>query len=217
MNKTSALFVCLLMAAAAASANGYIGFKAGTQWPQTLSKLDAIGQRNAWNLGFEWGGFSDKHIGVGGSFCGIWKRVSDDTLSGSFSDSAGGTITTTSGNHTITRAMFPLQFDLSIDPLPDLLVHPVIRCGGGPAAMIYTNRYRSDSLFDDEFTRTSGVYWGFIGRAGMDIMINIGKEARLLVGGEYQWSRLSNREWGTSNTYRQDMSGPSVYIGVRVK
>ena len=217
MNKIIGLVMFVLISAAVVSADGYFGFKAGTQWPATLRKMDGIGQKNAWSMGLEWGGFSQKKIGFGGSFCGVWKRFADDTLGGSFSDSSGGRIIRSSGTRSVTRAMFPLQFDLSVDPFPDLIVHPVLRCGGGPSAMIYTNRHRTDTLFDDEYTKTSGIYWGLIGRTGVDLMINLGKEARLILGAEYQWSVLSKRDWESNTVYRQDMSGPSVYLGIRIK
>jgi hypothetical protein len=198
--------------------DGYFGFKAGIVWPQTLHTLEGFGQRNAWNLGLEWGGFPHKYVGIGGSFGVVWKKTIDDTTADSLADPFGGTIIQFSVDRSISRVMFPLQLGVSIDPLADFFLHPVLRAGGGPAMMIYTNRHYTDSIHSkSEYTKASGVYWGFTGHVGADLMLNLGEEARLFFGAEYQFSMLSKREWGTSRVYRQDMSGPAVHIGVRVR
>ncbi|MBD3419155.1 MAG: hypothetical protein GF398_03455 [Chitinivibrionales bacterium] len=195
------------------AAEGFIQPKGGIAIPIKLNKdkADRGSEKIAWNIGFEWGGIFDNRVGFGGSFDMYWQKTVYDSLLPDTSVQFD--------RYTIDREhkrfLFPLNAFFFIDPIPEVIVHPVIRGAFGPAMMIYVDKKYDDGSNDAEYTDPSGVYWGFTGRVGGDMHVNFGPESSIFFGFEYQWAALNRKEWRKNIYYHQDMQGPVFRIGFR--
>ncbi len=188
---------------------GFIAPKGGIAFPLSMKDLHGS-ERVVWNIGAEWGGLTDVGVGFGGSFDLFWQRSYHATEFDNI-----GTIQSFDVNREIRRTMFPLCAVLYVDPWYKNLVHPSFKGSFGPAMLIYTNREYIDSLDKDELSEHSGVYWGSVGKVGVDVHVNISDEVSIFLGGDYHWSSLTKRKWGTNRRFSMNMSGPVIRIGVR--
>lgn len=212
--KLAVMWGLALALAGPAFAEGFVAPKAGLALPLAMRGLEPH-ERLTWDIGVEWGGLSDAGIGFGGSFDVVWQRSFQPTRFDTLVSTSGGMIEAFDIDREIKRTMFPLSAFVYVDPMYRFVVHPAAEAGFGPAMLIYINREFDETTGETELTEHSGVYWGWVAKAGFDAHLSLGGDVSVFGGFEYQWSRLTKRKWGTLTRYRMDMSGPAFRVGIR--
>lgn len=212
-----AILFCIFFTVSDSLSYGFTEIRFGPSWPKTISVTNSFYNRTAWGFDIDWGGAFHDRVGLGGYFGVMWKRFIQDTLVKIF-DSTGGLIEEYETDRNIKRTMFVLGGHIFVDPFPDLIVHPVFTTSFGHVLLIYINRKYDDD--DDWFLkdkdRYSGGYWGFLGKFGIDVHVNLSSKISLFAGGTYTMCRVRKRKWGTATRYGQDLSGPSARFGIRL-
>jgi hypothetical protein len=108
--------------------------------------------------------------------------------------------------------MFPVMAFFQLDPVPDLVVHPVAHFQIGYNSMIYSYTQTDSSVA----TPLSPYFYGLIMKLGVDGLYSIGKSSALFLGMEYRWADMQT----TGNTGglfdKRDMSGIGITAGFRV-
>lgn len=209
-NKIMPLFSILIIGifTVCSFGEGYITPKGGLLLPLSMRDLKGS-EQCVWNFGAEWGGLTDIGVGFGGSFDISWQHsyhvIDADT---------SGIIQQFDYDKEIRRTMLPLGAVLYIDPMFDKIVHPAFKASGGPALLIYTYReYDSDG--DEHLTKNSGAYWGFFGKVGADLHVNLSEQVSVFAGIDYLWSSLTKHKFRSTTRYVQDLSGPMFRVGLR--
>jgi hypothetical protein len=110
--------------------------------------------------------------------------------------------------------MFPVMFFVQLDPMPDLMVHPVAHFDIGYNSMIF-----SYTGTDSTGTKTplSPYFNGLIVKFGIDGLYNMGERSALYIGMEYQWANMSTVSNSQGLFDKRDMSGLGLSAGFRVE
>jgi hypothetical protein len=111
--------------------------------------------------------------------------------------------------------MIPVMGFIFIDPVPDLIVHPVARFQIGYNSMLYTAKMDS-TLAQNSPQTLSPYFYGLILKASIDALYNLGKNSALFLGLEYQWANTSTANTQNGLFDQRDMSGVGLRAGFRV-
>jgi hypothetical protein len=171
----------------------------GPTWPQALLSTGVP----SGDAGIEYGAMIDKKVafGVAGDF--LWNVQSKEERDSTH-------FRTISEQKTF---MFPIMGFFLLDPVPNLIVHPVACFQIGYNSMIYSYKQADSS---NAPTPLSPYFYGLIIKASADALYNLGEHSSIFLGLEYQWADTKT----TSNTNgefdKRDMSGIGIRAGFRV-
>jgi hypothetical protein len=110
--------------------------------------------------------------------------------------------------------MFPIMFFVQVDPLPDLLFHPVAHFDIGYNSMIFS--YTGIDSTTGSKTPLSPYFNGLIVKFGIDELYNMGNRSALYLGLEYQWAKTSTTSNAEGIFDMRNMSGLGLSAGFRV-
>lgn len=211
MLKQATIATCIC-ASTILAADNLINLSVGPTWPEA-KMIKQSDLKTMWNFSGSWGKVFDKRIIVGakadlgwhviryqGTFAGI-DPVTLDTLY-SKSDNI----------YRKTRVfMIPLCGWVAIDPIPQYRFHPVVNAQVG-----YNSLFWSESNYDDG----TGVrkdddfryYNGFYSKFGIDGMFDLGKQASVFAGFEYQVAPLYYRK--DRKLEQISFNAPALRLGV---
>jgi hypothetical protein len=182
-----------------AGAEKLFSMKIGTTWPQALLSTGIP----AGDAELNYGMLIDRKIGFGIAADFLWNIDKKEATTGTH-------FTIVNEKKTF---MFPIMGFFLIDPLPDLMVHPVARFEIGYNSLIYSYKYKETA--DSVLKPLSPYFYGLIMKASLDGLYNLGERSALFLGLEYQWAGTT-----TTNTQgvfdKRDMSGIGLRAGFRV-
>jgi|GEM_PF-1237417 len=197
------------------SAETMLNIKMGPAWPKELRTDNTDGGITAWEPSIEIGGLFNRIVGIGFDAEFQWKRrLVDSTYE------IGGM-----RYQVIDKVerffLFPPSFYLCIDPIPDLVVHPVIKGQVGMTLLYYSNTWFEDNDGDgtkdsEQKSDDSGLYYGVLGKAGVDALYDLGENVSIFAGFEFQFGNARRRVEGQNNQYyRKQIFGPGIRMGFR--
>jgi hypothetical protein len=113
--------------------------------------------------------------------------------------------------------VFPVYGFVTIDPISRFVVHPALTFDLGYNSMVYNVDNEEELVTGVEPDRDpDGYYFGWFIRPALDAIVNLGENAGLFIGVDYQWANTRSAKT-EGNTYRRrNMSGPGVKAGLRV-
>jgi len=194
--------IALIGAISTAKAEKLFSGSIGMVWPQALLNTGIPTGDAELNYGM----LIDKKVGFGIAADFLWNVQANDQKD-------------TSSHYKVISErrsfMFPIMGFFILDPVPNLIIHPVGRFEIGYNSMIYS--YKSqDTTVGAAAKPLSPYFYGLIVKAGIDGLYNLGERSALFVGLEYQWAATST----TNNTEglfdKRDMSGIGIHAGFRV-
>ncbi|MDD5672620.1 MAG: hypothetical protein PHC61_00530 [Chitinivibrionales bacterium] len=201
------LLTLLLMSiffAGNSSAERLIGVQIGPGWPADC------GGRPAWDLSAQYGILVDRIVGLGLSADFLWNTSSQTSP-----------ISPGSNQYRVLKneshLMFPVCAFAMVDPLPVLLVHPVVTAAIGYNPMVFTkeNYDSSSSSQTLKSDSSNGYYQGLIVKLIADAQYNVGERAALFLGLGYIWAQTSKGS-GNVNVFLRDMSTTTIHAGIRI-
>lgn len=166
----------------------------------------------AWNLFSEIGYVFDQKVGVGGKLDMMWninekKQISKDTL-----------VTNEIMEEEDAIYMFPISAFLQFDPVPQYVVHPVIKAQFGFNFLVrdYT-KYDSlgHKIVKPKAQDPDGFYIGSIGKISLDAVYDVGEQAAFFIGYEHQIGTL-NKRVSNNQTQSYRVQGPAIRLGVSI-
>ena len=201
MKRIGAAILCAIMIGgifSAAGAQRMLSLKIGTSWPKALlSTANPSGDAE-----LNYGLIVDERVAFGIAADFLWnvqaKEVPGPT----------GHYQTLSAQSTF---MFPLMGFFLLDPVPNLIVHPVAHFSIGYNSMIYSYTQKDTA----GKSTLSPYFYGLIVKTGADALYNIGKQSALFLGVEYRWANTKTAS--TNGLFdMRDMSGIGLSAGFRV-
>jgi hypothetical protein len=193
-----------------------INVKMGPAWPKEMRINNPEDGITAWEPSVEIGMLFNKIVGIGFDAEFQWKRRMDDST---YIDTADVPITVEGKSERFF--LFPPSVFISIDPVPDLIIHPVIRGQIGLTLLYYGNKWYDDDDLDgkkdDEHkSDDTGLYYGVFGKAGLDALYDLGENVSVFGGFEFQFGKARNRKEHTTNEYYyKSFYGPGIRLGFR--
>jgi hypothetical protein len=193
-------FVALAGIAVAPGAEPMLTLTIGPTWPQALLSTGIP----SGDAELEYGMMIDKKVafGIAGDF--LWnvqsKEAKDSTHFRTISEQK--------------TFMFPIMGFFLLDPVPNLIVHPVGRFQIGYNSMIYS--YKQTDNASGTTTPLSPYFYGLIIKAGADALYNLGEHSSLFLGLEYQWADTRTGSNTNEEFDKRDMSGIGIRAGFRV-
>jgi hypothetical protein len=206
MKRFLAVTICaisLLGAISNAEAEKLFSMGIGMKWPQALlSSGIPTGDAD-----LNYGAIFDRKVGFGIATDFLWNIDTKEAK-----DSTGTHFTIVNEKKTF---MFPIMGFFLLDPVPNLIIHPVARFEIGYNSMIYSYKYKVAA--DSALKPLSPYFYGLIVKASVDGLYNLGEHSALFLGLEFQWAGTST----TNNTEglfdKRDMSGIGLRAGFRVQ
>lgn len=208
---------CIVALAVSATAQTKtVDLRFGPVWPRDL--LDSE-KATAWDAAVGYGITVDRVVGFGIAADFMWNRnEKTETIGDNFQVPY----------QEIATYMFPLSGFIVLDPVPDLVVRPVLRFAVGYNSLIYN--YDIDTSLSDEQSDQvdpDGYYYGLYLKPSLEAAYNFTEAAGVYAGLEYQWAKTkSAKEYsiedsdqpGTYRTARRvyNMSGLGLRMGLRL-
>lgn len=195
-----------LIATCAFSADNVMNFSIGPTWP----KSDHVKENHpqvAWNGSAEWGKVFDKRIIVGAKMDFSWHVTRKE---GTWNDTTLMYDDTDNIYRKYRLFMVPVSLWFGIDPVPQYRFHPVVHMQIGYNSLFYKelNYEGSETPDKDEFK----YYKGFISKFGIDGMFDLGKQASIFAGFEYQIAPLY---YSDGNKLKEmSFNAPAIRLGV---
>jgi hypothetical protein len=195
---------CLLLSVLStpASAEKMLSMKIGMTWPRELLSTGVPTGDAEVNYGI----IIDKKVAIGVSGNFLWNVQSKEEKV-----DTGGT-----GHYKTISAqrsfMFPIMGFFQLDPVPDLIVHPVGRFQIGYNSMIYS--YTEADSLGNNAKPLSPYFYGLIMKAGVDAIYDIGENSALFLGMEYRWADTKTATSGLFD--KRNMGGIGLSAGFRV-
>ncbi len=200
-----------LVIAGSLSANNLINLSVGPTWPEA-KMIKTADPKTAWNFSGSWGKVFDKRIIIGAKGDMSWHIEKFEGVFDSIAPNGDSVYTKSDNIYRKTRVfMVPICGWVAIDPIPQYRFHPVINAQVG-----YNSLFWSESNYDDG----TGVrkddkfkyYNGFYSKFGVDGMFDLGKQASIFGGFEYQIAPLYYHE---GNKLQQiSFNAPALRFGV---
>jgi hypothetical protein len=204
MKRIFAMTLCVISILGAFSSSGaekLFSMKIGMTWPQALLNTGIP----SGDAEINFGALIDRKVGFGFATDFLWNVQNKETK-----DSSGIHYRITNEQKTF---MFPIMAFFLLDPVPNLIVHPVGRFEIGYNSMIYSYKTLTDT---SAVKPLSPYFYGLIIKASLDGLYNLGERSSLFIGLEYQWAGTST----TNNTDglfdKRDMGGIGLRAGFRV-
>ena len=217
MNKLKTVISIFLLALTANSQH-LLNFSIGPTWPQSKFVKSGDGSNVMWNASGAWGKVFDKRISLGAKVDFGWKVIKQ---TGNYTKDTvidGDTIPQFDDNDVVRRKdrafMIPLSLWLGIDPIPQYRFHPFIHAQVG-----YNSFFYSETNYkDDKGVKTGDdivkYYNGFFSKFGVDGVFDLGKQASLFLGYEYQIAPLNNLNDDHLET--TSFNGSGIRFGISV-
>lgn len=195
---------CLLFSGmlTATNAERMLSMKIGMTWPRVLLPTGIPTGDAELNYGI----IVDKKVafGVTGNF--LWNVKSKQEQVG------------TTGHYKMINDqrtyMFPIMGFFQIDPIQNLIVHPVATFKIGYNSMIYS--YTEQDVIPENSKPLHPYFYGLIVKTGVDALYDLGERSSLSLGMEYRWADTKT----VSNTNglfdKRDMGGIGLCAGFRV-
>jgi hypothetical protein len=204
MRRISAATLCILVISGLwsfAGAEKLFSMKIGTTWPQVLLRTGIP----SGDVEINYGMLIDRKVGFGIAADFLWNVMNKEAR-----DSSGDHFYITSEQKTF---MFPIMGFFLLDPMPDLVVHPVARFEIGYNSMIYSYNSKVDAL---AVKPLSPYFYGLIIKASIDGLYNLGERSALFLGLEYQWAGTTTTNNNVGLFDKRDMGGIGLRAGFRV-
>jgi hypothetical protein len=181
--------------------------KIGPTWPRELIGTD---HSAAWDASVITGAIIDRRLTIGGGVDFLWNYYSKETKI---------------QNNTYRKEkqektfMFPISGYLSLSPLPDLKVCPVLSGQLGLTTMYYTKDSLNNGkvINDTPYTDENGWYMGLYWKLALDAVVSLSENVGFFVGIDYQYSKP--QQLGVkdkNNVVKRDMSGIGIRAGLSV-
>ena len=177
-------------------------------WPKGM-------KTTAWNAFAEYAVIFDEKIGVGGKIDFLWNAEIEQKA---FFIDTILKIQTKRTVKDLKNFMVPLSAVVFFDPIPQYIVHPVIKGQLG-----FNMMYYSYTEFDSLGTKLSieknrdpdGLYLGVLGKISVEAYYDVGKQIAVFLGYEHQIGNVTKR---ISSSISQDfeLSGPAIRWGVSI-
>ncbi len=182
-----------------ARAEGLFAGQIGFAWPVALASAAPSG-----NAELQYGTIIDQKLGFGVAMDFLW-NVQTATA-----QTPGGHYYEISDQQAY---MFPVMFFVQLDPMPDLIVHPVAHFDIGYNSMIF-----SYTGIDSTGGKTplSPYFDGLIVKLGIDGLYDMGKHSALYLGMEYRWANTTTSSNANGEFDMRNMSGLGLSVGFRV-
>jgi hypothetical protein len=189
--------------ASQASSERLLSFHIGPSWPLKTG--------SAWNAAVMFGTFIDKQVGFGLSGDFLWHTKTWEKDSTNSEDRVVGTYTTKNES----SYMFPVTGFFIFDPIPEQMVHPVVKFEIGYNSMVYNFTERVPN--PAEVPMRTGYYYGLIIKAGIDGLYDVGEQVAIFAGLDYQWAETKSMKDKVSGLFsHRDMGGAGLHIGCRL-
>lgn len=203
LKKTAAFFVFIIAMMTTANAEKMVSAKFGISWPQALLSTAVPSEDVEINYGL----IIDRKIAFGVSGDLLWNvQAKVEKVK---SNSGISHYKTLSEQKTF---MFPIMAFFQLDPMPDLVVHPVAHFQIGYNSMIYSYTETDTS----SVTPLSPYFYGLIMKLGVDGLYSIGKSSSLFLGMEYRWADMQTASNTGGLFDKRNMSGIGISAGFRV-
>lgn len=199
--------VAVLAGAIAADSGNMLRVHFGPLWPRELLHSDKPTQ---WDLGLAYGLMIDNKVGVGVGVDFMWNRTAEEVPVAGHPDLVRLTRSESS-------YLFPVYAFVTVDPMSRLVVHPALTFNLGYNSMVYNSddeqELSTGTVPEDD---PDGYYFGWFIRPGLDAIVNLGENAGLFVGVDYQWADVRSAKTEGNTYQRRNMSGVGVKGGLRV-
>lgn len=176
--------------------------KIGPVWPQDLLDNE---KSTAWSASFQNGYIVDRKICFGAGVDFMWNVLSKER------ESSENALLIEDKKRMLS---FPLFGFVTLTPFPDLLIYPAIT-GQVGFNTVYFSHDSSD--LEGNLQTENEWYIGVTGKVAADAMYNMGEDAAILIGVEYQWSKPSRvpKDDNEKGLVIKDMRGVGIRAGFR--
>ena len=190
------------------SAEQHLILKIGPVWPVALFKSE---KTTSWDASILGGVAIDRKVAIGGGIDFLWNVNSD--------------VEKVSGNiyrreTTEKTFMIPVSGYVSIDPVPDLIVHPCITGQIGVNMMYFAHAEDSISVGEDisSVVDENGWYFGLYWKIAADAVYDLSEKSGVFAGIDFQWSQPEKIDVNKSDLFtRRNMNGIGIRLGLRVR
>jgi hypothetical protein len=172
-------------------------------WPQQLLSTGIPSGDAELNIG----AIIDKKIGFGFAADFLWNIKSVDAK-----DTTDKWITLSAEKN----FMIPVMGYILIDPVPDLIVHPVAKFEIGYNSVIFGSKKRNPTDPEKKIEDRLDYYYGLILKGCIDALYNLGEQSSVFLGVEYQWAETQTSSDAGDRFRKRDMSGIGLRGGFRV-
>jgi hypothetical protein len=198
--KRISILALLLTSTLFAGANSLLNIAVGVVWPDDII-MDS-GNKIAWNSSAEWGKVIDKIIVVGAKVDFDWKVVSNRRPDESLIYLKNRSF------------MLPLSGWIAVDPLSRYRFHPFFHAQVG-----YNSLFYSETNYDDKSGNPLGkdifkYYYGVFSKFGLDGVFDLGKEASIFFGYEYQIAPLYHKDGNSVESI--SVNGSGIRVGISI-
>ena len=183
----------------------FVSIKIGPTWPHDQLNSD---HPTSWDGELLYGTFIDRKVGFGIAGDFLWNTntvVKDSVIGGAHQKWAARE----EGTY-----MFPVMCFLVFDPIPNAVVHPMMRFEIGYNSLLYYLKIR-DADTTQIPTSNNGYYNGLIVKIGIDGLYNLGEQTAIFAGLEYQWANTTTSQNAEGFFSQLDMSGVGIRMGFR--
>jgi hypothetical protein len=163
----------------------------GPSWPSVTT--------SAWDAEVMYGLFIDKKVGFGVAADFLWKTITLER------PVANGLMEPVKDE---SSYMYPIMGFIVFDPVPFQVIHPMVKFAIGYNSLNY-------KVKPVEITDHPGYYYGMIVKLGLDGLYNLGEQAAVFLGLEYQWADTKTTKDSKGYLSHRDMSGTGLHIGFR--
>lgn len=197
-------------------ADGFVSPHFGLSWPGTLSEVPSKRDHMLYDVGVDWGG-TKSAVSFMGRFNIIAKGSDEYQTISKKSSNTGGDFETVKALNSIRRRIISLGAGISINPMKNYAIHPVMKASLEPSVMILLND--DDIAYDDvEVLPPTGAYRGTIKRLELELHAQLKKGRTVFVGAGYQFGYFKKRInyelfQGEREYIRQSMNGISLRLG----
>jgi hypothetical protein len=181
----------------APAAERLLSLQIGPSWPEDASP--------AWDAEAMYGLLVDKKVGFGIAVDFLWNTSTQERP---VSGSASGQMETVKD---VSNYMFPVMGFIVFDPIPYQVIHPLLNFKIGYNSLSYT----LTMPVPDPKLPPSGYYYGLIIKAGADGLYNLGEQAAVFLGLEYQWADTKSTKDSEGHFRHMNMSGAGLHLGFR--
>ncbi len=181
--------------------------KIGPVWPRVLMGTD---HSAAWDATVITGATFDKRVTIGGGIDFLWNVYSQETRI------RNNAYRVDMEEKTI---MFPISGYLSLSPIPDFKVCPVLSGQLGLNTMYYSHKENKKEVTtpDSALTDENGWYMGLYWKLALDAVVSLSENVGFFVGLDYQHSRPKKLGVDADDEIvRRNMSGIGVRAGLFV-
>lgn len=203
----SCLLLILSIVVISNAADKTVILKIGPVWPRVLMGSD---HSTAWDASVISGATIDKRVTIGGGIDFLWNAYSKETRI------RNNAYRVDMEEKTF---MFPVSGYLSLSPIPDLQVCPVLSGQLGLNTMYYSHKENKKEVTtpDSALTDENGWYMGLYWKLALDAVVSLSDNVGFFVGLDYQHSKP--KKLGVDDqdkVVRRNMSGIGIRAGLSV-